>query len=105
MKGSSWATVVLIAIVATIVAALTVNAVLGDPNDESVSINYMDIIQPTVSDPDPEVFNKEAVNPTVEVYVGNCPAGEVWDEARRECVEEEAQGDEAENQETGVTED
>lgn len=26
----------------------------------------------TLSDPDPEIFNYRAINPTVEVYVGDC---------------------------------
>ena len=28
-----------------------------------------------LSDPDPEIFNYRALNPTVEVYVGNCVEG------------------------------
>jgi len=87
MRGSSLATVVLIAIVATVVAALVVNSLLGDPDDASVSIKYMDIISADVVQPDPEVFNGEAINPTVEVYVGRCRQGEMWDAERQTCVE------------------
>jgi uncharacterized membrane protein (UPF0182 family) len=88
MKGSSLATVVLIAIIATVTAALIVNSLLGDPNEEYVDIPYMDVISGNIEEPDPEVFNTKAVNPTVEVYVGNCRPGEVWDEERQTCVEE-----------------
>jgi len=89
MKGSSLATVVLVAIIATVLAALAVNAILGDPNDESVDITYMDVVDPGVSEPDPEVFNNLAVNPTVEVYVGDCRPGEVWDDELQRCVDEQ----------------
>ncbi|MCL1839832.1 hypothetical protein FWF89_02420 [Candidatus Saccharibacteria bacterium] len=95
MKGSSLATVVLIAIISTIVAALVVNAILGDPNEESVTVSYMDVISTDVIQPDREVFNNRAVNPTVEVYVGECRPGEVWDEDRQACVEA-PEGDESE---------
>lgn len=88
MKGSSIASVILVASLVTVAVALIVNAMLGDPNEESVDVVYMDVIQPVVSEPDPEVFNNRAVNPTVEVYVGTCKTGEVWDEEEQRCVED-----------------
>lgn len=44
--------------------------------DESVNMD--------ISDPDPELFNYKALNPTVEVYVGDCAE---YNEAG-ECIEE-----------------
>jgi len=93
MKGSSLATVVLIAIISTVAAAFVVNALLGDPNDESVTVNYMDVISSSVTQPDTEVFNNQAVNPTVEVYVGRCRVGEVWDGDRQVCVDAGGEGE------------
>ena len=87
MKGSSIATIVMIATATTVVAALMVNAVLGDPNEEKVAVSYMEPVVASVVDPDPEVFNINAVNPTVEVYVGNCGASQRWDEDEQRCVE------------------
>lgn len=95
MKGSSIATVVLVAIVSTVAAALIVNAVLGDPNEEVVTVQYMEVIAPMVTTPDVEVFNAEAVNPTVEVYVGDCKAGQTWDADLQKCVEIESSGDDS----------
>ena len=46
---------------------------------ESVNMN--------LSEPDPEVFNYKALNPTVEVYVGDCAE---YNEAG-ECIEEVAE--------------
>jgi len=89
MKGSSLATVALVAIIATIATAFIVNSFLGDPSDETVDVKYMDIIVPGVENPDPEVFGIRAVNPTVEVYVGNCKEHEFWDDDRQICVEDE----------------
>jgi hypothetical protein len=101
MKGSSIATVILVAIIATVVSALAVNSLLGDPNDLEFTVVYMDKISPNVIEPDREVFNDKAVNPTVEVYVGDCRPGEVWNEDRQVCVEgpqggEDGDGDEEE---------
>lgn len=91
MKVSDIATVILVAVISTVAAALTVNAILGDPNEESVVIKYMDVVQPTVAEPDAEVFNPEAVNPTVEVYVGKCENGQTWNEETQECFNAEAE--------------
>ena len=54
--------------------------------------NYADL-----TSPNPEVFNYEALNPTVEVYVGEC---EAYDE-NGECIERrsaEESTDQGENQ-------
>lgn len=112
MKGSNIATIVLISIITTIAAAIMVNSLLGDPNDEFVTVDYMDVISEDVAQPDSEVFNNKAVNPTVEVYVGNCATGEKWDEEEQRCVEEQTETEDDENadadgeetdQETDVT--
>ena len=100
-KGSNLATIILVATITTIIAAIVVNSFLGDPNEESVTIKYMDVVAAEVEQPDREVFNDRAVNPTVEVYVGNCPAGEVWDENQQTCMEDENSGEEAGTDEAG----
>lgn len=52
-------------------------------NAESANgYNYAD-----VKSPDPEVFNYEALNPTVEVYVGEC---EEYDQ-NGECIEQKTE--------------
>ncbi|MFV0485053.1 MAG: hypothetical protein ACK5MU_02365 [Candidatus Saccharimonadales bacterium] len=100
MKKTDIAAVILISVITTIIAYLIGNSMLGDPNDESVRITYMDTIAATVSEPDPEVFNTDAVNPTVEVYVGNCAENQEWDAQNQICVDIETITDEADNSET-----
>ena len=72
MKQSDVFTVIIVATVGTVAAAILCNLLLGDPNDKSVTFKTVNVIEATLADPDPEVFNPEAVNPTIEVYVGNC---------------------------------
>jgi len=103
MKGSSLATVVLIAIVSTIVAAFVVNSLLGDPDKESVTISYMDVMPGSVLEPDPEVFNNWAVNPTVEVIVGKCEFDEIWSEEKQACLKDDDSNTD-EDEETGTDE-
>jgi len=89
MKGSSLATVVLIATITTVATALILNAILGNPNDRTEEVVYLNTLNTEVIQPDPEVFNTRAVNPTVEVYVGGCEEDEVWVEEQQACVEVE----------------
>lgn len=72
MKQSDVFTVIIVATVGTVAAAILCNLLLGDPNDKSVTFKTVEVIEATLAQPDPEVFNPEAINPTVEVYVGEC---------------------------------
>ena len=72
MKKSDIVTVILIASIGTVMAAIMTNMILGNPDERSVSFKNIGIIEPSLDEPDPEMFNIEAINPTVEVYVGDC---------------------------------
>ena len=72
MKKTDIATVILIASIGTIGAFFACNALLGDPNDKSVTFTTISSISSQLDAPDSEIFNFDAINPTVEVYVGNC---------------------------------
>ncbi len=72
MKQSDIFTVLIVATVGTIAAAILCNMILGDPNEKSVTFNTVSVVSSSLALPDEEVFNPDAVNPTVEVYVGDC---------------------------------
>lgn len=72
MKQSDIITIILVAISGTVVAFLSVNALLGDPNEKTAEVKTIDVIASELEVPDPEVFNEDAINPTIEVYVGEC---------------------------------
>lgn len=72
MKQSDIITVVIIAVVGTIAAYFGVNMFLGNPADATYQFKIIEGVTATLEDPDPEVFNKDAINPTIEVYVGEC---------------------------------
>ncbi|MBR0431436.1 hypothetical protein IJK16_00345 [Candidatus Saccharibacteria bacterium] len=73
MKASNIATVVVIAIIGIIVSYIAVDSLLGgDPNNQSVTYRDIDVVKANLAIPDSEIFNSDAINPTIEVYVGNC---------------------------------
>ncbi len=62
-------TSVIVAIIGTIAGFFVFNLIL--PAFDSVQFKTVDNSSYSLAEPDPEVFNFRAVNPTVEVYVGS----------------------------------
>lgn len=89
MKNTDIAMIILVASISVVVSYLLGNAILGDPNDRVENISYMNKIESGIEQPDVETFNSHALNPTVEVYVGNCGPLEMWNEAKHLCVPKE----------------
>lgn len=72
MKLSDYVSVIMIAVFGTVLAYFLTNSLLGDPKDKTVSFEYIEAVTPDLVEPDSELFNAGAVNPTVEIYVGSC---------------------------------
>ena len=72
-------TAIVAAIIGVAVSYLVVgNVIWSDP--KPITIKTLEGVDPTVSEPNPEIFNYRAINPTVETYIdctnydlsGNC---------------------------------
>ncbi len=73
MKQSDIFSLILIAGIGTIAAFFVCRMILGDPNQATTKFKTINrTISSSLVDPDPEVFNSTAINPTIEVYVGDC---------------------------------
>ena len=67
------ATSIGLAIVGVIISYLICNILVGTWATDSYNIKTIEsTVSADVASPDPEIFNYRALNPTVEVYVGNC---------------------------------
>ncbi len=76
-------TTIFAAIVGTVVAYFICNMFVSP--SENVTIKTLEgNLTYTLAEPDPEIFNYRAINPTVEVYVGQC---QEYDSSGQ-CVEE-----------------
>ncbi|OGL22667.1 hypothetical protein A2707_05135 [Candidatus Saccharibacteria bacterium RIFCSPHIGHO2_01_FULL_45_15] len=71
MKNTDIAAIILIASLSMLVAYFVADAVIGKPSSESVKVKTVDAISPSVVAPDSTVFNEDAINPTVEVIIGD----------------------------------
>jgi hypothetical protein len=70
MKKSDIAMVILIASISVMVAYFVANAVIGNVSSQSVQVKTADPITANVAQPDPAIFNSNAINPTVQVIIG-----------------------------------
>lgn len=72
MRQSDIFTVIAVAVVGVVISSVLLNLILGSPDEKYVSFKVVEVIEPDLDNPDPELFNPDAINPTVEVYVGEC---------------------------------
>jgi hypothetical protein len=71
MKKTDLAMIILIASVSVILAYAIVSAIPGlKPSDKAVQVKTLEAYSSSVEDPDPTVFNSNAINPTVDVMIG-----------------------------------
>lgn len=70
MKKSDMLTIAVIALISVMVAYFVAGTLIGQPSQDTVTIKEANPIKSTVTDPDPDIFNKNAINPTVEVQIG-----------------------------------
>lgn len=72
MKQSDIFSVILVSSAGILIAFFGCNAILGNPDERTASFRVIEPISSNLAEPNPETFNPEAINPTIEVYVGDC---------------------------------
>lgn len=75
MKKSDIAMIVLIASMSVMIAFFVANSIPAlKTSDEGVKVKTAQKIESAINDPDPKVFNRDAINPTVQIVIGDGPA-------------------------------
>ena len=101
MKSTDLALVILLAAVSFFVSYWLGGLILGNPDDDTYKITYIDPISAELAEPDLDTFNPAGLNPTVEVIIGKCKEGEVYDNNARKCVPEDQEGKSEEEKKGG----
>lgn len=71
MKKTDIAMIILIASMSVLVAYFIASALpMFKADDQAVKVKTVDVITAEVTPPDADIFNKDAINPTVEVLIG-----------------------------------
>lgn len=71
MKKSDIITATFIAIIGFIASFLIVQFIVGNPDEQAIKVTTIDVVSKDIADPSSDTFNSEALNPTVEVFVGD----------------------------------
>lgn len=69
MKKTDIAMIILIATASVLIAFFATRAVLGGTATEIVQVDTIEKIKSDVVEPDPDIFNADAINPAVEVQI------------------------------------
>ncbi len=69
MKKSDIAMIIIVASLSVMVAFFVARSIFGDVYNNSVKVKTIDKISSEVVEPDIEIFNKTAINPTVQVQI------------------------------------
>jgi len=75
MKKSDIAMIILIASISVMVSYFVAKALIGDTANQSAVVKTTDEITTDVEKPDTSVFNSKAINPTVQVIIGDQSGG------------------------------
>jgi len=71
MKRNDLALIVLIVSISMVAAYFLGKAVIGEPKKQQQQVEVVDPITADVTQPDAAIFNKDAINPTVPIQIGN----------------------------------
>ena len=71
MKKSDWAAIILIVALVGIASYFVVGALMPSPSEDPQSVPIATEITSDIVEPSKEIFNADAINPTVRITIGN----------------------------------
>jgi hypothetical protein len=71
MKKNDIALIILIVSVSLVISYFVAKALVGTPQSKQVTAEVVEPIKPDLVDPSDKIFNRDAINPTVVIQIGN----------------------------------
>lgn len=71
MKKSDYALLILIVSLTLVVSFLLVKSLFGEPTNTATKVETTETISASIVQPSSSIFNKDAINPTVVIQIGN----------------------------------
>ena len=71
MKKNDIALIILIASMSLVTTYFIAKAVIGSPKSQPVSAEVVEPITPDLAQPSKSIFNRDAINPTVVIQIGD----------------------------------
>lgn len=71
MKKNDIAVIILIVSVSLVVSYFIVKAIVGDPKNQETNVEVVEPITADLTKPSSSTFNRDAINPTVVIQIGD----------------------------------
>ena len=71
MKKNDIALIVLIVSISLVISYFVLKGVIGNPKNQQASAEVVEPISPDLVQPSDKIFNRDAINPTVVIQIGN----------------------------------
>jgi len=71
MKKNDIALIILIVSISLVVTYFGLKAILGEPKNDATKAEVVEPISAQIVQPSSTIFNKDAINPTVNIQIGN----------------------------------
>lgn len=71
MKKNDIAIIILIVSISLVASYFIAKAIFGEPQSQTARVEVVEAISPELVQPSPSIFYKEAINPTVNIEIGN----------------------------------
>ncbi len=71
MKKNDIAALILIGSISLLIAWVSASSLIGEPKKESQKVKTVEAISSEIQSPSSKIFNKKAINPTVESSIGS----------------------------------
>lgn len=69
MKKADIAMIILIASVSVLISFFVAKSIFGDSYNGNVKVKTIDKIDSSIVEPSPDIFNKSAINPAIQVQI------------------------------------
>lgn len=71
MKKNDIALIILIVSISLAISYFVIKAIVGTPKNQQTSAEVVEPISPSLVQPSSQTFNRDAINPTVVIQIGN----------------------------------
>ena len=71
MKRNDIALLILIVSITLVISFFVVKAIFGEPQNQAVKVEKVEPVSADIVQPSNSIFNKDAINPTVVIQIGN----------------------------------
>jgi hypothetical protein len=71
VKRNDIALLILIVSITLVISFFIVKAIFGEPQKQAVKVEKVDPVSSDIVQPSSSIFNKDAINPTVVIQIGN----------------------------------